>query len=137
MSPEETTPAETARSEHAPPPKQGSLFRIILILLLVLAVIALIIDRRAQSAAQELHTSIQTLLDSAPALERPTIEAVHEKAAREPSTTYEQDKTPNMKVEEYRFRGGLPWRNYTVYVYYRTAPQERLYSVSLNQPEEF
>ena len=136
MSTEESASPEMTHPEHAAEPKQGSLFRIVLIILLVLAVIALVIDRRSQSSAQELHDSLVKMYDSAPPRDKPKMEAVREKIGFEPAATYDHDKAPNMKVEEYRYRGGLPWRNYTVYVYYRTMPEERMYSVSLNQPED-
>jgi hypothetical protein len=137
MSTDEATSPEVAGMEPSPPRKQGSVLRIVLIVLLVVAVIALVVDMRARSAAEELHNSIMELHESAPAREKPTIEAVHERAAREPTETYDHHQAANTKVEEYRYRGGLPWRTYTVYVYYRTKPEVRLYSVSLNQPEEF
>ncbi len=136
MSTDESASPETMHPDPVAQPKQGSLLRIVLIVLLVLAVIALIIDRRSQSAAQELHDSLADMFDTAPARDKPKMGAIREKIGFEPATTYDHEKAPNMKVEEYRFRGGLPWRNYTVYVYYRTLPEERMYSVSLNQPED-
>jgi hypothetical protein len=136
MSTDESASPEMMHPEPAAQPKQGSLFRIVLIVLLVLAVIALVIDRRSQSAAQDLHNSLVQMYDTAPARDKPKMDAVREKIGFDPAATYDHEKAPNMKVEEYRFRGGLPWRNYTVYVYYRTQPEERMYSVSLNQPED-
>jgi hypothetical protein len=129
---------EHVPAENTPPQKQGSLFRIILIVLLVLAVIALIFDRRSQAGAKELHDSLNQMIQdqltkSGPTRQMPAMDAVHEHIGREPSETYDHEEVPNTKVEEYHYRGGLPWRSYVVYVYYRTKPDVRLDAVSLNQ----
>jgi hypothetical protein len=137
MSTEETASPEVAHPEHAAPQRQGMTFRIVLIVLLVLAVVALVIDRQAQSKAQTLHDELVEMYESASARDKPLLNDVHDKIGFEPADTYDHDRAANTMVEEYRYRGGLPWRTYTVYVYYRKAPEERLYSVSLNQPEEF
>lgn len=137
MSTEETASPEMTHPEHTAPQKQGSIFRIALIVVLVLAVGALIVDRRAQSAAKDLHDTLFKMYESAPPRDKPTMEAVHEKIGFEPDETYDHERAANTFVEEYHYRGGLPWRTYKVYVYYRKAPEERLYSVSLNTPEEF
>jgi hypothetical protein len=138
MSTDVTSAPDSVPAEPAPARKQGSTFRIVLILLLVLAIVALIFDRRSQAAAKELHDSLNEMIrehmsKTGPMRQMPTVDAVHEHIGREPSEAYDHEDVPNTKVEEYHYRGGLPWRSYVVYVYYRTRPDVRLDAVSLNQ----
>lgn len=125
--PEATTSEAPAATEKRRSPVRTA----VLFLLLILAVSALLIDRRAQSRAQDLHNRLDRMR-SVPADQLPTIEVVHEHIGRTPDDAYDHNEVANTKVEEYHYN--VPWRTNVVYVYYRTMPDVRLDAVSLNQP---
>ena len=126
------SPEET--KAESPTPKQGSTLRIVLILLLVLLIAALVIDRQSQAGAQDLYDSLDRMKDTGLSQNKmPSLESVHKEIGRTPNEAYDHPEIGNTKVEEYHFRGGLPWRKYIVYVYYR-ADREELDNVTLNQP---
>lgn len=135
MSTDVAAPEETTPVDQSPPARQRSPLRTILFIVLAIAVIALLIDYRARFAAAGLNSSLEEMLDQArvkPAGGKPTLEDVHESIGHEPDAAYEHQELEGIKVEEYRYQGAV--RKYTVYVYYQTSPDVRLYTSSLNQP---
>lgn len=132
----------TAGASPPVPEKQGSFLntrQIILLVLLLIMLLALgwdykIARPQSKAKADELSEAAQARAVKARTGQLSSDE-VAEVLEREPSTTLDGDK---YTIEVFKWRGGLPWKSYNVWVVYRkTSDGPRFHTLSyLTEPED-
>ena len=115
-------------TENASKKKRSPLIYVLIPLLIVM-IVALVIDRKARRQWEEAFDTVKELSD----LGTDTMDDVHQALGKKPVKIDEVEGP--YPLDHFRWRGGLPWKTYDLFVVYNEGDNAKFYDYAQSREE--